>query len=350
MEPLMKALVVRAPGEYGIEGIAIPVAGEKDLVIKVLACGLCGSDLRTLRNGHRKLTFPWIIGHEVCGIVHETGKKYTGPFHKGEMIAVAPLVYCGKCDFCVDGQYELCENYREIAQSWPGGFAEYMMVPGEALRHGTVQAVPDGVSPAHASLAEPLSSCIHAQEKGNIGMGDRVVIIGSGPIGCMHIELARARGAATVIIADIDSQRLKFAAGFEPDYIINSKEQALVPEVRKITGDKGADVVITANPVPDTQVQAVEMAARGGRILLFGGLPKNDSKPGIDTNLIHYNALTVTGTTVFSPRHNRLAMEMISRGKIGADKLITHILPLEEFKNGAELAMKGKALKVIVEP
>jgi L-iditol 2-dehydrogenase len=166
----------------------------------------------------------------------------------------------------------------------------------------------------------------------------------------MHIELARARGAATVIIADIDSQRLKFAAEFEPDYIINSSEEALVEEVRKITGGKGADVVITANPVPETQVQAVEMAARGGRILLFGGLPKNDSKPGIDTNLIHYNALTVKGTTIFSPRHNRLAMEMIAGGKIKADKLISHVLGLDEFEKGAELAMKGKALKVIFEP
>lgn len=346
----MKALVVRAPGEYGIEEVAKPVAGEQDLVLKVLACGLCGSDLRTLRNGHRKVTFPWTIGHEVCGIVHETGEKYSGPFRIGEVIAVAPLVYCGACDFCLDGQYELCGNYREIAQAWPGGFAEYMLVPGEALEHGTIQAVPDGVSPAHASLAEPLSSCIHAQEKGNIGLGDRVVIIGSGPIGCMHIEIARARGATTIIIADIDSQRLKFAAEFEPDYTINSREQSLVEEVYRLTGGKGANVVITANPVPETQVQAVEIAARGGRILLFGGLPKNDSKPGIDTNLIHYNALTVAGTTIFSPRHNRLAMEMISKGKVRADNLISHILPLEEFNKGAQLAMDGKALKVIFEP
>lgn len=346
----MKAIVVRAPGEYGIEDTAKPVAGEKDLVIRVLACGLCGSDLRTLRNGHRKVTFPWTIGHEVCGIVHETGNKYTGPFRIGEMIAVAPLVYCGKCDYCMDGKYELCENYREIAQAWPGGFAEYMMVPGEAFIHGTVQAVPDEVSPAHASLAEPFSSCIHAQEKGNIGLGDRVVIIGSGPIGCMHIELARARGATTVIIVDKDSQRLKFATEFEPNYIINSSEQALVQEVQKITGGKGADVVITANPVPETQVQAVEMAARGGRILLFGGLPKNDSKPGIETNIIHYNALTVTGTTIFSPRHYRLAMEMIAGGKIKADKLISHVLPLHAFNKGAQMAMNGEALKVIFEP
>ncbi|MBE0652327.1 MAG: alcohol dehydrogenase catalytic domain-containing protein [Bacteroidales bacterium] len=346
----MKALVVRAPGDYGIEEVEKPLAGEKDLVIKVLACGLCGSDLRTLRNGHRKVTLPWIIGHEVCGVVHETGKSYSGPYKRRERIAVAPLVYCGKCDFCLDGHFELCENYREIAQAWPGGFAEYMLIPGEALKHGTIQAVPSGVSPFHASLAEPLSSCIHAQEKGNVGLGDKVVIIGSGPVGCMHIEIARARGAATIIIADIDSERLKFAAEFVPDHIINSKEKELVTEVRKLTGGKGADVIITANPVPETQVQAVEMAAKGGRILLFGGLPGKDSKSGIDTNLIHYNALTIMGTTIFSPRHNRVAMDMITGGRVRADQLISNVFPLKDFRKGADLAMSGKALKVIFEP
>ena len=350
MEPYMKALIVKAPLDFDIREVPAPVPEEEGLLVKVLACGLCGSDLRTLKHGHRKVNFPWTLGHEVCGEVIETGKKYLGKYRTGDILAIAPLVYCGHCDYCYDGRFELCTAYRELAQAWPGGFAELMAIPPEALQRGTILEVPYGMSPLHASLVEPLSSCVHAQEKGNIGLDDTVVIIGSGPIGCLHIELARSRGARKIIVADVDPSRLKFAEAFSPDYIINSEESDLVERLMEITSGRGAEVVITANPVPSTQVQAVEMAAKGGRILLFGGLPKEDATPGINTNLIHYNALSLIGTTIFAPRHNRVAMEMISSGRVSAEKIISHVFPLSDFKKGAELAMEGKALKVIFEP
>jgi len=345
----MRALVVRAPMQYAVEDIAKPAAPEGGLLLQVLACALCGSDLRTLRGGHRKVNLPWTIGHEICGRVVEIGQGYAGEWQSGETLAVGPVVYCGVCDFCREGRYELCENYREIAQAWQGGFAEFIAIPREAVERGLIQRVPDGLDPAHAAVTEPISSCLNAQEKGAVGLGDSVVIIGSGPIGCVHTRLAHLRGAKQVIIADVVEERLKMVEVFGPDAVINASQVDLVQEVRRLTAGKGADVIITANPVPQTQVQAVEMARKGGRILLFGGLPVDQSRPGIDMNLVHYNALHLIGTTIFALRHHRQALELVSAGKIPIENLITRF-PLEDFNRGADLALAGKVIKAVFLP
>ncbi|MGD2175134.1 MAG: alcohol dehydrogenase catalytic domain-containing protein, partial [Candidatus Brocadiaceae bacterium] len=319
-------------------------------LLKVDACGLCGSDLRTLRHGHREVALPWIIGHEICGTVVELGRDCGAPWSVGDALSVGPLVFCGECDFCVRGEMELCEDYREIAQAWHGGFAEYVAIPGEAVERGTIRPVPSGLDPAVAAIAEPVSSCIHAQEKGRVGLGDTVAILGTGPIGCTHICLAGVHGADRVIAADINDARLELAEQFGPDHTINAERSDLVAEVRRLTDGQGADVVVTANPAPVSQVQAVEMARKGGRILLFGGLPKDGSTPGIDTNLIHYNALTVMGTTIFAPRHQIAALRLLRDGRIPGDRLVTHRLPLAEFRKGVELAFKGEVLKAVFLP
>lgn len=350
MTDMMKALVIRAAGEYGVEKVEKPSCPDKGILLKVVACGLCGSDMRTLSSGHKNIKFPWTTGHEISGIVVETGKNYKGRFSCGDRLAVAPVVYCGYCEFCIGGRYELCENQKEIAQHWPGGFAEYISIPEEALALGTIQPIPDGLDPIIAAVAEPASSCVNAQEKGQVGLGDTVVVIGSGPIGCIHTSIAKARGAHRVIVADIFDDRLKLCEPFGPDITINSSKCDLVEEVKKITDGKGADVVITANPVPQTQIQAVEMAKKGGRILFFGGLPHDRSKPGIDTNIIHYKGLHVIGTTTFAPKHHLTALSLMQTGRIPGDKLVTHIMPLTDFKKGVELAATGKALKVVYIP
>jgi L-iditol 2-dehydrogenase len=280
----------------------------------------------------------------------EVGSGYQGKWSNGDLLAVGPLAFCGVCDFCLNGEYELCENYLEIAQAWPGGFADYIAIPEECVRLGTMDRVPEGLDPAFAAITEPISSSIHAQEKGRVGLGDTVVIIGAGPVGCIHTSLARARGADKVFVADIVDDRLKLADAFEPDATINAAETDLVEEVRRLTDGKGADVIVTATPAPVAQVQAVEMARKGGRILLFGGLPKDDSKPGVDMNIVHYNGLHLIGTTIFSPRHYRLALKFVASGRIPVDKLITHRFPLSEFKQGATLALEGKALKAVFFP
>jgi len=343
----MRAVVINAPGEYGVTDVPRPACPPRGMLIRVHACGLCGCDLRTLRSGHHRVTLPFIVGHEVSGTVVETGAGYTGAWRTGEMLSVAPLVYCGVCDFCKEGRHELCDHYRELAQHWHGGFAQYMAIPGEAVACGTIRRVPEGLDPAIAAIAEPLSSCIHAQEKGRVAAGDVVAVMGAGPVGCMHVSLAKAAGAAKVIVADVNASRLDLAARFEPDHLIDCSATDLPTEMTRVTDGRGPDVVVTANPSPDSQVQAVDMARKGGRVLLFGGVPPEKSRPGIDTNRIHYYALQVIGTTIFAPRHHAKALELLASGAVDGEKLVSHRFALEEFEKGAKLALEGKVLKAI---
>lgn len=346
----MKAILVRAPMDFGLEEVPMPTCPAAGLLLRVHACGLCGSDLRTLRSGHRKVTLPWILGHEISGEVVEVGDRYQGPWQQGVRLSVAPLVYCGQCDFCQSGQYELCEDYREIAQALPGGLAEYVAIPAEAVARGTIRPVPDGLDMNLAAIAEPVSSCIHAQEKGAVGLGDTVVVMGAGPIGCIHIALARARGADAVFVVDVNEHRLAQAKRFGPDALVDASRGDPAGEIRRLTDGRGAEVVITANPSGRAQIQAVEMARKGGRILLFGGLPDTDSRPQIDMNLVHYNALHLIGTTIFAPRHHRQALSMLTDGRIDGRRIITHRGRLEDFAALAGEALQGNVCKAVIQP
>ena len=344
----MDALVFRGPGDYSIERVDIPQETPEGFLVRVKACALCGSDLRTLRSGHRGVSPPWILGHEMAGVVERLGNNYDGLLKVGEKVAVSPPVYCGMCEYCQDGRFELCENIKEMAQEWPGSFAEFVAIPKEAIPL-SIRHIPADMPFEQAAICEPIAACINAQEKGNIGLGDTVVVIGAGPVGCIHSALAKNRGAYKVIIADISPERLETSKNFGPDHVVNADEKDLVEEVKKLTDGKGAEVVVTANPVPQTQVQAVEICKKGGRILLFGGLPKNNSKPGIDMNIVHYEGLQIFGTTSFAPRHHELAIKLMHQNKIPVSKFIRKFR-LSDFQKGSRLALDGKITKAVFIP
>jgi len=336
--------------QFGVEEIPDPVPGTGDLLLSVEACGLCGSDLRTLRSGHSRITFPWTLGHEICGTVAGTGPGYTGPWKPGDRLSVGPLAYNPADPFCIEGRHELSANVREIGQAWPGGLADRVVIPRASVEMGNILPTPEGLDPVHATVAEPASSVIHAQERARITLGDTVLIIGAGPIGCLHTAVARARGAHRIIVTDLVAERLALAEAFEPDAVIDSSRRELADVLPDLTGGRMPDVVITAAPAPAAQIAAVELARKGGRVVFFGGLPHGNSTPGIDTNLIHYKNLDVIGISIFAPRHFRLALAMIESGRIPADKLVTHTLPLARFNEGAQLALDGRALKVVFKP
>ena len=343
----MKAIVVHHPDQFGLEEIPRPEVSPEGLLLRVEACGLCGGDLRTLRSGHPRVKFPWIIGHEVAGTVAAVGTCYRGPYQAGDRLAVGPLAYHPQDEFCLEGRHELCADYREIGQHWQGGFAEYLAIPPECLALGTIQPIPDGMDFALATLSEPVSSCVHAHEKGATGLGDSVVVIGAGPVGAIHVCLARARGARQVILVDIAAARLELCQRFSPDQLVNASKTDPVAEVQRLTRGRGAEVIITANPSPTAQVQAVEMARKGGRVLLFGGLPKDQCRPGIDMNRVHYQALHLIGTTIFAPWHQRIALDLLATGRIPGHQLITDRLPLADFAEGVRRAREGQSLKVV---
>lgn len=245
----------------------------------------------------------------------------------------------------------MCLNLKAIGYHYNGGFAEFMVVPEDAVRNGCVNLLPSNISFEEGALAEPLACVINGQELSQIKLGDTVVIVGAGPLGCIHIQLARVRGATKVILIELSSSRIDFAANFfKPDVIINPSCDDAISKIRKETQGRGADKIIVACPSGKAQEDSLKMVSPRGIINFFGGLPKDKPFIKFDSNLIHYGEFYVVGTHGSAPYHNKLALQLISSGRIKVEELITHRLPLSKLEEGIRLAESGKSMKVVIYP
>lgn len=348
----MLALRFYAPEDLRLEDVPEPTCGTDEVKIRVKNCSTCGTDVKIRKNGHQNLTPPRIIGHEIAGEVVEVGSGVAGDWKPGDRVQVIAAVPCGKCHECRKGWMAVCQNQTSVGYQYDGGFAEYMIVPREVLAVDGMNRIPDGVGFAEASAAEPFACAINAQEQLGIEPGDDVVIFGAGPIGCMHVRIARGvHGAGRIILVDINSERLKMSAdAVKPDVVINASEVNIVEEILKLTGGRGADVVITATPANITQEQAVSMAARNGRISFFGGLPKTNPTITLDSNLVHYRQLHIHGANGSAPEHNRRALDYIASGEVPVADLITRRIRLRDVMDAFGIVERGEAIKVTVEP
>ena len=348
----MLALRFYAPEDLRLEDVPEPTCGTDEVKIRVKNCSTCGTDVKIRKNGHQNLTPPRIIGHEIAGEVVEVGSGVAGDWKPGDRVQVIAAVPCGKCHECRKGWMAVCQNQTSVGYQYDGGFAEYMIVPREVLAVDGMNRIPDGVGFAEASAAEPFACAINAQEQLGIEPGDDVVIFGAGPIGCMHVRIARGvHGAGRIILVDINSERLKMSAdAVQPDVVINASEVNIVEEILKLTDGRGADVVITATPANVTQEQAVSMAARNGRISFFGGLPKTNPTITLDSNLVHYRQLHIHGANGSAPEHNRRALDYIASGEVPGADLITRRIRLRDVMDAFGIVERGEAIKVTVEP
>jgi len=358
----MRAAFLVAPSTIALREVPDPVCPEDGLLLAVRACGVCGSDLRRWRegptgafaltnsgdSGSNTAQGDITPGHEVSGIVLEVGPGVTD-WAPGDHLALAPDVHCGRCYFCLHGRYNLCDNLRAvgITPGYPGGLAEKMALTGEILTNGIVHHAPPRMAHAHAALAEPCASVLAAHEYAGTSPADTVVVIGAGPIGCAHIAIAKARGAR-VIVSQRSQRRRELALRFSPDYVIDPLRDDVVSRVRALTGGRGADIVICANPVAETQAQAVEMVRKGGQVLLFGGLPKAAPTVTLDANRIHYGEIAVVGSFSYHPCMHAQALDVLRRRLVPADRLITHTYPLDRVAEAFDMAASGEALKVVV--
>jgi L-iditol 2-dehydrogenase len=329
-----------------------PVCGPDEIKLRVRNCSTCGTDVKILHNGHQNLSPPRTIGHEIAGEVVEVGASVVGDWNPGDRAQVIAAVPCGDCYECQKGWMAVCQNQTSVGYQYDGGFAEYMIVPREVLKVDGLNRIPHNVGYDEASAAEPLACAINAQELLGIEEGDTVVIFGAGPIGCMHIRVARGvHKAGQIYLVDVNPDRLKMSAeAVQPDQTINGAEVDVVEMVMELTGGRGADVVITATAANITQEQAISMAARNGRISFFGGLPKTAPFIKCDSNLVHYRQLHIHGANGSAPEHNKRALEYISTGQVPVKDLITVRLPLENVLDAFGIVQRGEAIKVTVEP
>ncbi|MCT2584300.1 zinc-dependent dehydrogenase [Actinophytocola gossypii] len=339
-----------APGDLRLEDAEAPNPGPDEVKIRVRQCSTCGTDVKIFNHGHHHLVPPRVIGHEIAGEVVEVGAN-VGGWASGDRVQVIAAVPCGKCYECTHGLMTVCPNQTSVGYHYDGGFAEFLVVPKAVLDVDGLNRIPDGVDFAEASVAEPLACVLNGQEIAGVGDGDDVVVVGAGPIGCLHVRLARARGARRVFLVELNRARLDMSAAVvHPDAAICSAEVDAVDEVRKLTDGRGADVLITAAASGAAQEEALQMAARGGRVSLFGGLPKDKPTITLDANLVHYRELKVVGANGSSPSHNKKALELIASGQVPVSDLITHRLPLADLHDAIKLVSSGQAIKVTIAP
>ncbi|GAB3505454.1 zinc-dependent dehydrogenase [Amycolatopsis cihanbeyliensis] len=349
----MKVARFYAPGDLRLEEAEQRPLGTDEMRIRVRHCSACGTDVKIFNHGHHHLVPPRVIGHEIAGEVVELGTDLTGGagWAVGDRVQVIAAVPCGTCADCAGGRMTICPGQTSVGYHYDGGFAEYLVVPVQVLAVDGLNRIPQGVGFAEASVAEPLACVLNGQELAGVGSGDEVVVIGAGPVGCMHVRLARARGAARVFLVELSRSRLDMSAAVvEPDAAICGSEVDVVDEVLTLTGGRGADVVITAAASGAAQEDALRMTARRGRISLFGGLPKDKPTITLDANLVHYRELSIVGANGSTPAHNKRALELIARGDVPVRDLITHTLPLDRLPEAIRLVGAGAAIKVTIEP
>lgn len=346
----MKVAKFYAPGDIRLEDIEEPRVAAGEVKIRVRNCSTCGTDVKIFRSGHPNMSPPQVMGHEIAGEIAEIGDGVVG-WNIGDRVQVIAAIPDGTCEYCVGGTPAICPNQLSMGYQFAGGFAEFMIVPREVLDVDGLNRIPDGLGFAEASLAEPLACVLNGQELARVGTGDTVVVVGSGPIGCLHVRLARSRGAAMIILVDINGERLAEAAALvKPDLTIVSSEVDPVDAVLVATDGRGADVVITAAASGAAQEQGLRMLARRGRLSLFGGLAKDHPTITVDANLVHYRELTIVGVNGSSPAHNKQALALIASGAVPVADLITHSLPLERLLDAIDIVARGEAIKVTIEP
>ena len=345
----MKAIVYYAPKDIRVETIPIPACGDDEIRVKVEACAVCGTDLKSYKHGNPRIKAPLVMGHEFTGIVETVGAQIQG-FSLGVRVTMAAAVSCGQCYYCRKGWPNICMSVAVMGFGYPGGMAEYVTIPAIALRNGHVINVPEGVKAEHAALAEPLGCVVNAAENCNIQQDDTVVVIGAGPMGIINACVAREFGAKKVILAEISETRLKQAENFGFDGLVNPERQDLTKIILEATDGVGADVVIVAAPAVKPQEMALDLVRKRGTVCLFASLPVGQSRLSLDSRKIHYGELRIVGTSDATPRQVQKAVEMLSRHRIPADKLATHLLKFEEIFMAFELMESGEALRVVLKP
>lgn len=343
----MLALRLYGKEDLRLEKTEEPCIGVDEAIMKVVATNICATDIKAYTTGARTKV-PIILGHEFAGDIINASPNLKD--YIGKRVVVDPDISDGNCEYCLRGDHALCPNLYTIGIHIDGSFAEYVRIPGQAFRVGCVQEIPENMSYEEASLVEPFASCFRGQRKLEIKPGDVVTIIGAGPIGLMHLKLARLFGVSKVIMSEISEQRIKMAEKMGADYVINPIEEDIEKKVMELTGQRGSDAVIVAVASPQAQKDALRIVRRGGRINFFAGLPAGKEIVEINTNIIHYKQITVLGTSMPDIHDFKKMLDILSSKIIDVRPLITHTFSLQDGITAVLMALRGEGLKIQLKP
>ncbi|MCH8893377.1 MAG: alcohol dehydrogenase catalytic domain-containing protein [Chloroflexi bacterium] len=327
-----------------VEEMPVPEIGPGELLVKVEASGICGSDVM---EWYRIQKAPTVLGHEVAGTVAKTGDG-VDRFKTGDRVIVTHHVPCNACRYCLSGHHTVCDTLRETTFE-PGGFSEYLRVPAINVDRG-VFTIPDGLSFDEASIAEPLACVYRGQRRANIQPGQTVIVLGSGLAGLLHINLARALGAGRIVATDMVPARLEAAQRLGADHTFLATDD-IPARLREVNDGRLAELVIVCTGAPPALQQGMDSVDRGGTVLFFA-----PTEPGVNisvsvNDLFFRNDATLTTTYAGAPADLATALEMIASGRVQVGQMISHRLGLEEAGLGFKLTAEAQSsLKVIIQP
>jgi L-iditol 2-dehydrogenase len=340
----MRVAVYYNNRDIRIEERPVPQIGPGELLVRVEACGICGSDVM---EWYRVKRAPLVLGHEVAGVIVKVGEGVKH-YREGQRITASHHVPCNTCHYCLSGHHTVCETLRKTNFD-PGGFAQYIRLPAINVDRG-VYPIPDEVSFEEATFTEPLACVLRGQRIANVQPGDNLLVIGSGITGILHIQLARAMGAGKIVATDVNDYRLEMAKKFGADAVFHASED-IPTRLQEVYGGLLADKVIVCTTASSAIAQAFNSVERGGTILFFAPTEPGATVP-LDLNKLFWrNEVTLTSSYAGSPAEHVIALKMIRSRTVKVREMITHRLSLSEIALGFQLvANPEKSLKVIIEP
>lgn len=344
----MLSLCLFGANDMRLREVDIPAINNDEILLKTDAAAICGTDVRMWQNGQNGVDteHPLILGHEFSGAIFEVGRNV--PYYKeGMRVAMQPNIGCGICDRCVSGNSHLCDDYCAFGINMDGAFAEYVKIPAEAIIRGNLAVLPANVTSAQAAVVEPLSCAYNGFTKCFVKPGEYALVVGAGPIGFCHVMLLHMAGAS-VLLNDISAERLAAVKEKLPYVEIYSGED-LAGYVNTWTHGRGLDVAVTACAVPSVQAAMPPLMNYGGRINFFGGIPDSEQPVALNTNLVHYKELYLTGSTRSSIAQYRKTLEFVSQGLLDVNSMITNRYELKDSLVAFENARNAKGIKHVIE-
>jgi L-iditol 2-dehydrogenase len=341
----MLAAVFHAPNNIILQ--QVPIAGTQAM-LKVSACAVCGYDVRVFRNGHRKVSPPVILGHELCGEIQSNVRVDDIIINAGSRVAVCPLIPCLDCPYCQSNKYNLCMNLREIGSSSNGGFAEYVIIPEQIIRIGGLVPVPDSLSDEEAALLEPLACCLNSfSHIAPVAKASSVVIIGDGPMGLIHLQLFKRLSSSRIAIVGKVPSRMEKARVMGADAVF-AYSGGTVADVLDFAGAcSGASAVVIATSNPAAFELATKVAGRNSKINLFAGMPSGQTFL-LDANWLHYNQISITGTFSSTPAMLGEAARIAAEKMIDLSAIVTHRYSLKEIEKAMDVTEKYYGLRAVI--
>jgi L-iditol 2-dehydrogenase len=352
----MRAAIWDGPGAMRVGEVPDATCPVDGAVLRVTACGICGTDVRTFFNGDRRISPPWVLGHEISGELIEIGQEATGEITQagmevGDHVHCISTLWCGRCRLCRSGNEHLCVRHELMGFDYQGAYAELVAIPQIALKN--LFAIPDGLSDEEATFADPLSDAICGHKDLAVGLDETVAVIGAGPVGTAHAAIARLEGAGQVLLLEASADRLGLAReilGDERMAYVDVSTADGTAAVREATEQTGADVVIVACSSGEAQEQAMEMAAPRGRVLFFGGLPKGTTHIRFPSNILHYGEVQVLGSYASRHRDQLHALDMLAADIGGLRRVVSDVVELDGTPEAFVRIKSGGVLKIVVRP